>query len=161
MGREVLEPDSKDDRKRRKSMGDILSRMYENLIGRVSGPMDFRIILQPLMAVIFATRDGIRDAHAGKPAYFWAMFTSPDHRRDLLQSGWKSVGRIFILALILDAIYQVWQFHWFYPGGAIFVAVLLAIVPYLLVRGPVNRIMRHKKLEGDLWVYKPVTKLPR
>lgn len=29
-------------------------RIAENLIDRVSGPMKFRLLLQPLMAVIFA-----------------------------------------------------------------------------------------------------------
>src|SRR5271170_4144268 len=111
-------------------MEDVLSRMFENLVGRVQGPMRFRFVLQPLMAVIFAMLDGRKDAREGRPPYFWSLFTDPRNRRALLVHGWKSVGKIFILAVILDTVYQVWQLHWFYPGEALLVAVLLAIVPY-------------------------------
>ena len=125
-------------------MEDLLTRIFENLIDRVSGPMTFRLILQPLMAIIFAIRSGLKDAKEGKPAYFWALFTDSVHRRDMLRDGWKSVGRIFILAIIIDAIYQFIVFRWFYPGEAILVAAILAFIPYLLIRGPVNRIARRK-----------------
>jgi hypothetical protein len=125
-------------------MEDLLTRIFENLIDRVSGPMKFRLILQPLMATIFAIRSGLKDAREGRPPYFWAIFTDPVNRRDMLRDGWKSVGRIFILAIIIDAIYQFIVFQWFYPGEAILVAAILAFIPYLLIRGPVNRIARRK-----------------
>jgi hypothetical protein len=92
------------------------------------------------MAVGFAVRDGIRDAREARPAYFWALFTEPGHCRERLQAGWKSVGRVFIFACVLDAIYQFITVRWFYPMETLVVAVLLAIVPYVLMRGPVNRI---------------------
>jgi len=126
-------------------MEEHLIRIFNNLIDRVSGPMTFRLVLQPLMAAIFAVRDGLSDAREGRPAYFWAIFTEPDHRRELLRDGWKSAGRIFILAIIIDAIYQYIVLRWFYPGEAFLVAVILAFVPYLLLRGPVTRIARRKK----------------
>jgi len=68
--------------------------------------MKFRLVLQPLMAVIFAIKDGRKDAREGQTAYFWALFTDPVHRRDMLRSGWKSVGKIFVFAIVLDAVYQ-------------------------------------------------------
>jgi hypothetical protein len=125
-------------------MEELFTRFWENLIGRVGGPMTFRLILQPIMATIFAIRSGLRDAREGKPPYFWALFTHPAERRQLLRDGWKSVGRIFILAIIIDAIYQFIVFRWFYPGEALIVAFVLAIVPYVLIRGPVNRIAQRK-----------------
>ena len=126
-------------------MDDLLTRLGENLIGRVSGPMKFRLILQPLMAVIFAVRDGLNDARSGRPAYFWALFTNADHRRELLRDGWKSVGKIFIVAVAIDLVYQIIALRWFYPGEAILVAALLAFVPYLAFRGLVNRMARRRK----------------
>ena len=125
-------------------MEDLLTRIFENLIGRVSGPMKFRLILQPLMAIIFAIRSGLKDAREGRPAYFWALFTDSAHRRDMLRDGWKSVGRIFILAIIIDVVYQFIVFRWVYPVEALLVAAILAFLPYLLIRGPVNRIARRK-----------------
>ncbi len=125
-------------------MEDLLSRVVEDLVGRVSGPMKFRLILQPVMAALFAIRSGLKDAKENKPPYFWAMFTSPESRVDMMRDGWKSVGRVFILGIIMDAIYQFIVFRWFYPGEALLVAAILALIPYLLIRGPVNRIARHE-----------------
>ncbi len=66
----------------------------------------------------------------------------------MLRTGWQSVGKVFILALILDAIYQYIELRWFYPGEAIAVALSLAIIPYTLLRGPVNRLMCLTRRKG-------------
>jgi hypothetical protein len=126
-------------------MEDLFSRAVEDLVGRVSGPMKFRFILQPVMAAFFAIRSGLKDARENKPPYFWAMFTNPDSRADMIRDGWKSVGRIFILGIIMDVVYQLIVFRWFYPVEALLVALILAFIPYLLIRGPVNRIASNKK----------------
>jgi len=125
-------------------MDEILTRFIENIVGRVHGPMNFRLLLQPLMAIIFAVRDGLKDAREGRPAYAWALFTNADHRRIMLREGWKSVGKVFIVALVLDGVYQFITVKWFYPLEALVVAFLLALVPYLLLRGPVNRVFGGK-----------------
>jgi hypothetical protein len=137
-------------------MDPIIVRISENLIARVSGPMKFRLVLQPGMAIFLAIKDGLKDAREGKPAYFWALFTDKSARRAMLEDGWKSVGKVFILAIVLDCIYQVIVLRRIYPGEALLVAMILAIVPYLLVRGPVNRVARSadksvavsKKIDG-------------
>ena len=126
-------------------MDEILARVWDDLTGRVTGPMKFRLILQPVMALIFATRAAIRDAREGQPPFLWAVFTSPRERQRLIQSGWKDVGKVFIIAMLIDAVYQVIVIRWLYPVELVVVAILLAIVPYLLVRGPLNRILRRGK----------------
>ncbi len=126
-------------------MEDLFSRIIEDLVGRVSGPMKLRLIFQPVMAIILAIRSGLKDAKEEKPPYLWAMFTNPDHRAELMRDGWKSVGRVFILAIVLDAIYQFIVFRWFYPLEALLVGAILAIIPYLLIRGPVTRIASQKR----------------
>ena len=62
----------------------------------------------------------------------------------MLKDGWKSVGKVFVLALILDVVYQIVATRFVYPGEAIITAVLLAIVPYLLLRGLITRLARKK-----------------
>ena len=121
-------------------MEEIFGRFVEDLLARVSGPMKLRILLQPVIASIFAILAGLRDAKAGKPAYFWALFTQPDQRVEMLKDGWKAVGKVFVLAMVLDVIYQLIVQRWVYPGEVIIVAFILAIVPYLILRGLVNRI---------------------
>jgi hypothetical protein len=141
-------------------MDNLFLRMAEDMVRRLDGPLHFRFVFQPFMAMVFAVIDGRRDAHEGRVPYFWSLFTEPVRRRELIANGWKSVGKIFILALILDAVYQIWELHWFYPGEAMVVAICLAILPYLLLRGPVNRLTPHKRSDGP-YVHKPVTGLPR
>jgi hypothetical protein len=117
-------------------------RIVEDLFARLDGPLHFRFIVQPLMATIFAVIDGVKDAKAGKPAYFWALFSIPEYRKELVKEGWKSVGKICILAIILDVIYQMKVHSAVYAGELLIVAFALAIVPYVVVRGPINRIVR-------------------
>jgi hypothetical protein len=123
---------------------EIWLRIVENLTDRVSGPMKFRLVLQPVMASIFAIVAGLRDAKAGKPPYFWALVTEPSHRADMIKDGWKSVGKVFVLALALDVVYQIVVLRFVYPGEAIVVALLVAIVPYLILRGLTTRVARGK-----------------
>lgn len=123
-------------------MEDIWLRFIDNMGDRVTGPMRFRLILQPAMASIFAIVSGLSDAKAGKPPYFWSLLTQPAHRAEMIRDGWKSVGKVFILALVLDVVYQVIALRFVYPGEVIIVAFLLAIVPYLFLRGLVTRVAR-------------------
>jgi hypothetical protein len=137
-------------RKERTGAMEVWTRVIENLFSRLDGPLHFRFIMQPSMAIIFAVIDGIKDAKLGRPAYLWAMVKNPKQRSELLKIGWKRIGKIFILAVILDAIYQIKELHWFYPGETLIVAILLAIMPYLLVRGPINRIIGWLRNRGIL-----------
>jgi hypothetical protein len=120
-------------------------KTVENLFARLDGPLHFRFIVQPSMAILFATVDGIADAKNGKPAYFWALLSSPNSRKALVKEGWKSVGKIFILAVILDVVYQFEVHSTVYPGETLIVAFALAIFPYLLLRGPINRMLQLRK----------------
>src|SRR5208282_4875664 len=120
----------------------VFERMFEDFFARLDGPLHFRFIVQPLMATVFAVIDGIKDAKAGRPAYFWSLLTTPGYRKEIVKDGWKSVSRIFFLAIILDAIYQMKVHSSVYTGELLIVAFVLAVVPYLILRGPVNRIAR-------------------
>lgn len=114
----------------------------DGFIARTEGPMSFRLIMQPLVALLFAFRDGNRDAREGQSPYFWALFTEPTHRRDMIESGWRSIGKVFIIAIFLDLIFQYIVFRDLRPIGALLTGIILAVVPYLLLRGPVNRVIR-------------------
>jgi hypothetical protein len=126
-------------------MRDMILRALTNLAARVGGPMTFRIILQPLMASIFAFRDGLKDAREGRPPYLWTLITDPSQRVDLIRQGWAAVGRVFILAIVMDVIYQLIVVGWIYPFETLTVSILLAVIPYLVIRGPVNRLVRSRQ----------------
>src|SRR5262245_11515701 len=122
-----------------------LSRFWEDLMDRNNGPMGFRFVLQPVMAVFLAVRDGLSDARRGRPAYLSALRRDAANRRTLLSDGFKSIARVILLAFIMDVIYQEMVFRWFYPLETAVIVFILACLPYLLVRGPVNRISRRRR----------------
>ena len=126
-------------------MDHMWARVGNQLIARVSGPLKVRLVLQPAMAALLAARSGLSDAKVGKPPYFWALLSNPGHRLFMIKDGWKSVGRVFILGLVSDVIYQIIVLRFVYPGEALIVAFILAIVPYLIVRGLVTRVARRNK----------------
>jgi uncharacterized membrane protein YidH (DUF202 family) len=111
------------------------------LVHRDEGPLTFRLVLQPTVAVLLAIWAGWKDALHGRPAFFWDFLVDAGHRRDLVREGWKDTSRVFILAVIMDVIYQALVFRWLYPLQALVVAALLALVPYFAVRGPANRLI--------------------
>ncbi len=123
-------------------MDGMWARVASQLLARVSGPMKFRLVLQPCMAAFFAIRSGLADAKAGKSPYFWSLLLDSGQRKNIAKDGWKSVGRVFMLALVLDGVYQIIELHFVYPGEAVIVAFVLAILPYLILRGLATRLAR-------------------
>jgi hypothetical protein len=123
-------------------MEEMLARLWNGLVARVGGPMTFRVILQPSMATLLAVLAGLKDAREGRPPYLWTILTDPSQRAGLIREGWKACARVFFLAIIIEVIYQWYVQRWVYPGELIVVAIVLALVPYLVIRGPVNRVAR-------------------
>lgn len=129
-------------------MDHLASNIWEGIVARVTGPMKFRLVLQPVMAIVLAIRGGLKDAREGNPPYFWGLFTDPRERERMLKDGWKSISRVFILGVVMDVIYQIIETRFVHPVDALLVAFVLAIVPYVIVRGPANRLARHDRRSG-------------
>lgn len=122
-------------------MADVFARIWADLGGRIDGPFWFRVILQPMMATFFAVKAGVEDAREGRRPYFWSLATDPADRRGLLLEWWKAVAYIFLAAIAIDLVYQVQVFGRIYLFELLLVGVLLACVPYLVVRGLVTRVV--------------------
>ena len=128
-------------------MQEFLTQMQEFFLAvgaafymRLTGPLKFRFIIQPLMAIVFAAIDGVRDAKAGRLPYLWGLVKEPGTRLKRLKEAPASVGKVAILAVILDLLFQWLQDDGINLLGSLIAAVILAIVPYMLLRGPVNAI---------------------
>ena len=119
-----------------------IARGWGNFVARPSGPLNFRFYIQPAIGVFMALRAGLKDAREGRPPYLWKTFTNPDHRGALVRSGWKDIGTAFLISAILDSVYQVMVHRAIYLLELLFTATLLVIVPYLLLRGPINRVVQ-------------------
>jgi hypothetical protein len=135
-------------REKEGTMDNPFSTFWQEIVARPEGPLAFRFYLQPLMAAGLAIRDGLKDAQLGKPAYFWAVFTDRSNRRAFMRDGWQAIKRVFVLAIAIDLIYQLIVLKGVRPLETLVIAVMLAIVPYLLVRGPANRIARRIRRGG-------------
>jgi hypothetical protein len=124
-------------------MDDMLTRFVTDLVGRLTGPMTPRLFLQPAVAIFFAIRDGIHDAKDGRPPHLLRVLTGPPEarRRRWLETR-KAVLKVFIMAVLLDFVYQVIVFRWIYVFESLTVAIILAFLPYLIMRGLVNRAVR-------------------
>src|SRR5262245_2769542 len=128
-------------------MEEAFRQAWEEIFGRLDGPMSLRLIIQPVVATFLAIRAGWADAREGRPIFFWTLARDPARTRVMLKNLWRIAGKVFIIALILDSIYQIIVFHWIYPIQLLIVATLLALVPCMIVRAIGNRIvsMAHRR----------------
>jgi hypothetical protein len=106
--------------------------------------MTFRLIIQPAVAVLFAIRAGLRDAREGQPPFLLTVLSNPGRRHELLRQARNDVGSVLIVALVLDSIYQVFVHHGIYTLELLLTATILALVPYVIVRGLVTRLARRQ-----------------
>jgi hypothetical protein len=120
---------------------DALSQNVERILGRASGPLNFRLVMMPTVVTVLAIRAHLKDVREGHPIYLGAFFTSPTERRRLFRSGLRDFGKVFVVACVLDSIYQFIVFRAFFPIEMLIIALACAIVPYFLIRGPITRIV--------------------
>ena len=126
-------------------LGNFFPDLAQGVISRTTGPLKFRFFLQPVMSILLAIRSGLKDSREGKPAFLWKFYQDRAVRKELIADCWQSIGKIFTLAFALDCVYQVIVLRWARIFDALVVAFFLAIVPYVLVRGPINRIASARK----------------
>jgi hypothetical protein len=100
------------------------------------------LVITPTVVTILAIRAGLKDAREGQPAFLWGILTNSAERGRRLLSGWKDISRIVMVGLVLDTVYQLIVLRAFYVVQALIVVVVCAIVPYVLFRGPITRLMR-------------------
>lgn len=126
------------------SVQDFLSFVWTEFGRRAEGPLRLRFVIQPIMASVLAIRAGLRDAREDKPPFLWALAFNSVQRAELLRQAWKDIGMVLALAAIFDVVYQWLTRHPLRLVQAMVIAILLALVPYLLVRAPVTRLARRK-----------------
>jgi hypothetical protein len=121
---------------------EVRTRLWQNLFERPGGPMVFRFFLQPTMAAIAAWRDGVDDARTGRSPFFMGALADPAQRTVRLNDALVATARIILLGLVIDGIYQAIEFKTFHPAEAVIIALVLAFLPYLVLRGLIARAAR-------------------
>ncbi|MBL8006803.1 MAG: hypothetical protein JNJ56_04685 [Ignavibacteria bacterium] len=125
-------------------MEDWIKNFLEAAGIRHSGPMSFRLYLQPLMSLTYAIIAGIRDAKAGRRHFVvdgLILGKTRRSRKELLKELWRDVGKVFILAAIMEIIFEIIEFKSVQPFEVLKVGFYLAILPYLIFRGSADRII--------------------
>jgi hypothetical protein len=115
-------------------MEEMFVRFWENLMSRPAGPMHLRFIFQPIVASVLAIRSGLSDAREGRSGFLVELIMHHGNRRALMSEAWSDIGKLFIMACLLDLIFQVIALRWFYPLETFVVAIILSFVPYVIVR---------------------------
>jgi len=115
--------------------------MLDELVARVlSGPMHFRLFLQPTMAFILGIRDGLHDARTGAHPIVWSILLGVGNRKHLLRSMLRRLVGPILVATIADSVVQYLMFGHVRPLFAFIVGTLLMATPYSIARGLSNRI---------------------
>ncbi len=121
---------------------EVQQRFWQDIFDRAHGPMTFRYYLQPAMAALAALPDSIKDARLGHKAFFWTALWDPSQPSGRLREGLVSTARVALLGISMDMIYQYRVLDHFYPVEALMMAVLLAVIPYFILRWLFERIAR-------------------
>jgi hypothetical protein len=74
-------------------MENHLSRAVQHLIGRITGPLHFRLILHPSLAAFMALRAGIRHAKQGRQAFLWSALFEPGNTGSWYGRGGETLER--------------------------------------------------------------------
>jgi hypothetical protein len=115
-------------------MSDALYRLGHDLIEAAQGPLQFRVLMQVVVAIAFGSRDGVGDARRAQlPPYDDEALRRQAVVRDVWASSWK----VLLVVLLMDVACQaiVLGFSALELGFAI--ALLVALPLYLATRGGV------------------------
>jgi hypothetical protein len=123
-------------------MFEAIERGWENFVGRLYGPMQLRLIIEPAIAMVFAIVSGLKDARAGRKPMLWALLLSREDRARLVREGWKDLFVTLTVAIAADCVYQVMTSKAIFLLELIATVSILAIVPYVIVRTLVGMLAR-------------------
>jgi hypothetical protein len=106
-----------------------------------SGKGQFRLILQPAMAVLLGVRMGIADAKRGdEPFIARLVHTKP--RWPLVKQSIARAAVPLVVAVVIDSILQFLTQRYVRPLAAVVVGAILVWLPFAITRGLSNRAWR-------------------
>ncbi|EEF61197.1 hypothetical protein [Pedosphaera parvula] len=102
----------------------VIQEIFDHPFGCVRGPLAFRLIIQPLVAVSLAILAGLKDAREGYSSHGWVIATDSSQKLKLLHESWKDAAKLSVAAVIVDLIYEIIVFQRLYPGQTLIVATI-------------------------------------
>jgi hypothetical protein len=128
-------------------MINYLFEIWENMLVRTKDSLQWRLLLGPLQSLLLAALIAKRDAKKRYPPYIWRFLATSKQRKAISRKAWINTGKVLVLAISVDIIYQLTQIILFNAKmtfnalEAALVGLLLTIIPYFLMRGPVQRVI--------------------
>jgi hypothetical protein len=83
---------------------------------------------------------------------FWTALLDPTQPRGRLREGLMSTSQMALIGLAMDMVYQFKVFDRFYPVEAAMMVLLLAVLPYFVLRGLVEHVAREQPVRRPLRV---------
>jgi hypothetical protein len=117
----------------------------EDIPKRFTGPGRFRFILQPLMAITFGVLNGLADARAGRPPYFYGILFHRYLRGDLVKTGFSTLANLLLMGILMDLVFQRIILGVAHPGPALIIGPILIVTPYVIARALSNRLAPQAK----------------
>lgn len=112
----------------------------EGIVRDLGGKGQFRLYMQPAMALVLGARLGIADAKEGKAPFLFRLLRRSSRPWQLLKDSlWDAVIPLSI-AVAMDSVLQYLTLGTVRPVAALVVAALLVWLPFALVRGLTNRM---------------------
>ncbi len=117
---------------------------WEGIARSLSGRGQFRLILQPLMAVLLGLRLGVSDAKEGRAPFLFRLFTTKGGRWGLFRDSLWDAAIPLAVALIIDGILQYLTLGRVRPLAALVVGGILVWLPFAISRALTNRAWRRR-----------------
>jgi hypothetical protein len=138
-----------------------LTALLDELATRLStGPLRFRLIMQPVMAAIVGARAGIVDAKSGMPPFILSLMSRRAASRACLKTAVRHLMVPVFIATALDAMVQYLMFGHIRPLSAVIFGSILMSLPYSIARELSNRIRSRRGTARQQWVKREVQPLP-
>jgi hypothetical protein len=113
--------------------------LWETIVNSLGGRGQFRLVLQPLLAIVLGIRLGISDGRRGSRPFLMRLFAEPG-RWQLLRDSVHDAAVPLLLACAIDALLQYLTLQRIRPLAALVVGALLVWFPFAASRGMANRI---------------------
>ena len=123
---------------------------WQGIVESLSGKGQFRLILQPLMAVWLGIRLGVVDAKAGVEPFGARLFKDKLPHWEVFKQSLSDAAMPLMFAVLMDAIFQYLTLGRVRLLPALIVGGLLVWIPFGFARGFTNRFWRRQHREPTL-----------
>ena len=108
--------------------------IVDRVAARLAGPLSFRFVLQPVVAIVLGVRDGIRDGRQRTPPLLLDLLDHPQSCKPHLQQLLRRLLLPLTVAILLDGLVQFLLFGWVRVSGAVTAGTALMGLPYIVAR---------------------------